>query len=89
MDQRLAAVDLVSGAGSLPFGPAPESARFVRYVRAPLLIQVGTHDEEASRARLPALIRAAHARTSVRWYDAGHALNARATRDFLAGSRCG
>ena len=49
-----------------------------------LLLQDGRADEIVPRAALTAVARAAPAGTSIRWYDAGHALNARAYRDQLA-----
>jgi hypothetical protein len=56
-------------------------------VRARVLLAVGAvllgrRDEEIPRRRLLALFRPAPEGASVRWYRAGHSLDARATRDF-------
>ena len=49
-----------------------------------LLLEDGRRDEIVPRAALMAVIRAAPRGTAVRWYAAGHALDARAYRDQLA-----
>jgi uncharacterized protein len=49
-----------------------------------LLFQAGRQDEIVPRDALEALIRAGSEPKSVRWYDAGHALNTKAERDQLA-----
>ena len=59
--------------------------RYVAQARAgTLLLQDGRDDEIVPRAALAALARAAPQGTRVRWYDAGHALDAAAYRDQLA-----
>jgi len=59
----------------------------LRYIRratpSTLLLQDGRRDEVVPRPALDALARAAPTGTTVRWYDAGHALNAKAYRDQL------
>lgn len=49
-----------------------------------ILLEDGTRDEIVPRAALRNVIRAAPPRTTVRWYDAGHALSARAYADARA-----
>jgi dienelactone hydrolase len=49
-----------------------------------MLLQDGRHDAVVPRRALQALVQAAPPGTSVRWYDAGHALNKAAYRDQLA-----
>lgn len=59
--------------------------RYVARARASsLLLQNGRTDTVVPRAALQAVVQAAPRGTSVRWYDAGHALNNRAYRDQLA-----
>jgi dienelactone hydrolase len=48
-----------------------------------IFLQDGLHDEFVPSAALKALARAAPPRTRVRWYDAGHRLNAEAFNDQL------
>ena len=49
-----------------------------------LLLEDGRRDEVVPRAALLNVVRAAPSGTSVRWYDAPHALNERAYRDAFA-----
>jgi dienelactone hydrolase len=49
-----------------------------------IFLQDGLHDELVPRPALEGLAQAAPPRTRVRWYDAGHRLNAKAFRDQLA-----
>jgi dienelactone hydrolase len=52
--------------------------------RGTLLLQDGRRDQIVPHAALARLARAAPTGTSVHWYDAGHALNAKAYHDQLA-----
>jgi dienelactone hydrolase len=59
--------------------------RFIARARAgTILLQDGRQDQIVPRRALDALAAAAPRGTIVRWYPAGHALNARAYRDQLA-----
>lgn len=49
-----------------------------------VLLEDGRRDAVVPREALENVVRAAPARTTVRWYDAGHALDARAWRDARA-----
>jgi fermentation-respiration switch protein FrsA (DUF1100 family) len=49
-----------------------------------LFFQDGLHDEVAPRGSLVALYQAASQPKRIRWYDAGHTLNAKAVDDQLA-----
>jgi uncharacterized protein len=51
---------------------------------AKLLFQAGRRDELVPRDALETLIRAGSEPKTVKWYDAGHALNTKAQRDQLA-----
>jgi fermentation-respiration switch protein FrsA (DUF1100 family) len=100
VEHRIRAYDLMSGGASIgtPARVAPqyrrEVARLVdsvdpgRYVggAAPshLFFQDGRRDEVAPRRSLVALYQAASEPKRIRWYDAGHALNAKAVDDQLA-----
>ena len=59
--------------------------RFVRQARpGALFFQAGRRDDVVPRPALAALIQAAPSTKRVRWYDAGHGLDARAYREQLA-----
>jgi len=64
------------------------SADPLRYIRGArpsrLFLQDGRRDRIVPRRALVALAHAAPRGSRIRWYDAGHALNAAATRDQLA-----
>jgi predicted esterase len=49
-----------------------------------VLLEDGRRDEVVPHAALENVIHAAPARTTVRWYDAGHALDATAWADARA-----
>jgi dienelactone hydrolase len=56
--------------------------RYVAWARpGSLLLEVGRRDEVVPHAALLNIVHAAPRGTTVRWYDAGHALNAKAYRD--------
>ena len=57
---------------------------WIRRSRADLFFQAGTRDPVVPHAQLLALERAAPGRPRVRWYDAGHVVNAQIRRDQLA-----
>jgi fermentation-respiration switch protein FrsA (DUF1100 family) len=100
VEHRIRAYDLMSGGANLgsSAGVAPRYRREVerlidsvdpgRYVgdAAPsrLFFQDGRRDEVASRRSLVALYEAASKPKRIRWYDAGHTLNAKAVDDQLA-----
>ncbi len=100
VEHRIRAYDLMSGGASIgtPAGVAPQYRREVarligsvdpgRYVGAAapahLFFQDGRRDEVVSRRSLVALYRAASEPKRIRWYDAGHTLNAKAVDDQLA-----
>jgi dienelactone hydrolase len=96
VEPRIRAFDLISGGGSMNFVPplSPtlrrraepllasfRPSRFIGYAHAPLLLQMGRHDEEIARPRQLELIRAAPEPKTVLWYDAGHSLGPQAVRD--------
>jgi len=58
--------------------------RWIAKTKAPLLLQNGKQDEVVPRNALDALAKAAPAGSKVRWYAAGHELNAQAYEDQLA-----
>jgi dienelactone hydrolase len=59
--------------------------RYVAWARpGSLLLEDGRQDAVIPRAALLNVVRAAPPRTTVRWYEAGHALNDRAYRDAFA-----
>jgi dienelactone hydrolase len=99
VDDRLKAVVLLSGGGTLGFVPplSPtlrrrsarllarmEPKNLVPYARARFLIEDGLRDEVISRRRLVSLIRATPAPKTVRWYDTGHAVFPLAQRETFA-----
>ena len=57
---------------------------WIRRSRAALFFQAGTRDPVVPHAQLLALERAAPGRPRVRWYDAGHVVNAQIRRDQVA-----
>jgi dienelactone hydrolase len=64
---------------------AIDPLRYIKRAKAStLLLQDGRDDQEVPRAALVAVTQAAPAGTTVRWYNAGHALNTKANRDQLA-----
>jgi uncharacterized protein len=100
VDHRIRAFDLMSGGANVggTEGVPPQYRMEVErlldsinpglYVgkAAPsrLFFQDGLHDEVAPRRSLVALYQAASEPKRIRWYDAGHTLNARAVDDQLA-----
>jgi dienelactone hydrolase len=63
--------------------PAIDPLSHVASVRAPLLVQAGRQDEVVPERALQHVAEAAPEGTEVRWYSAGHALDARAERERL------
>jgi dienelactone hydrolase len=62
-----------------------DPARFVDSLApSPVLMQFATNDPHVPRARAEAYFAAAREPKQLRWYEAGHGLNADATRDRLA-----
>ena len=57
---------------------------WIRRSRAALFFQAGTHDPVVPHAQLLALERAAPGRPRVRWYDAGHVVDAQIRQDQIA-----
>lgn len=100
VEHRIRAYDLMSGGANVgaPQGIPAQYRREVerllesidpgRYVddAAPsrLFFQDGLHDEVASRQSLATLYEVASEPKRIRWYDAGHTLNAKAAADQLA-----
>jgi predicted esterase len=100
IDHRIRAFDLMSGGANIggATGVPPQYRKEVEklldsinpglYVgkAAPshLFFQDGRHDEVAPRRSLVALYEAASEPKRIRWYDAGHTLNAKAVDDQLA-----
>ena len=77
-DHRPKAAGIIGGRGT-------DVARYwIRRSRADLFFQAGTRDAVVPHAQLLALERAAPGRPRVRWYDAGHVVDAAIRRDQLA-----
>lgn len=77
-DARPKAAGIIGGRGT-------DVARYwIRRTHADLFFQAGTHDAVVPHAQLVALERAAPDHPRVRWYDAGHVVNAPIRRDQLA-----
>lgn len=100
VDHRIRAFDLMSGgadtagANGVPSQYRKEVEKLLDSINpglyvgkaAPsrLFFQDGRHDEVAPRRSLVALYQAASEPKRIRWYDAGHTLNAKAVDDQLA-----
>lgn len=77
-DRRPRAAGIIGGRGT-------DVARYwIGRSRADLFFQAGTRDAVVPHAQLVALERAAPGHPRVRWYDAGHVVNAAIRRDQLA-----
>lgn len=78
---------LVSPEQQAEVRPLLEDTDGVRFIGqaspAKLLFQVGRRDEVVPRDAIETLIRAGSKPKTVKWYDAGHALNTKAQRDQL------
>jgi dienelactone hydrolase len=82
-EPRIRAFDLMSGRGA-PLGEAAlDELSGARRTHARFFFQLGRRDEIVPRPQLVALANAAPQPKTVRWYDAGHALNLAAEHDQL------
>jgi dienelactone hydrolase len=77
-DPRPKAAGIIGGRGTAV------ALYWIRRTHAALFFQAGTHDVVVPHAQLLALERAAPEHPRVRWYNAGHVVNAAIRRDQLA-----